>query len=181
MRSTFLSYRLTIAVIIVSVAVVTIGMGRLEIGARAVQDDETTFGLTSLSAGQSLRLGLVNVGDASNRAAVRVTARFDIYSLGGPDTAPGCSSGSVAACTNNLRLVRSETCVLSLDPRGAATCDIAAGQSGIVVGTAVVIEQTTPSSKVASTVEIRESGRTVFVHPGAARGFNPQPDPPASN
>jgi hypothetical protein len=148
--------------------------------AQAIRDGENVFGLTTLNAGQTLRLNAVNAGNG--RGAVRVTMRFDIYSLGGPDTINGsvCTGASVAACTNNLRPIRRESCTISLESAGAATCDITAREPNTFVNTALLIEQSEPDSQttILPSLEVRENNRTVYVHPGVIRGFNPQPDSP---
>lgn len=138
------------------------------------------FGLTSLPAGQTLRFNAVNTSDT--RVAARVTIRFDVYGLGGPDTSEGglCNpAATTAACTNNLRPVRSETCVVNLTSREAASCDISSFNSATSVNTTVLIEGAS-ASQVLSTLEVRENNRTLFIHPGLTRGFNPQPDPPTN-
>ena len=56
-----------------------------------IQDSDAGVGFTSLSSGQTLR---VSVANAAGQNTAPVTVNFDIYSLGGPDTAPGCSPGA---------------------------------------------------------------------------------------
>jgi prepilin-type processing-associated H-X9-DG protein len=180
MKTTLLSNKSILGFFLLAAAGFALGMGWLERGASAVADSETQFGMVSLEAGQSLRVGGMNM--AMGDGSVRVTMRFDIYSLGGPDTAPGCNpGGAVAACTNNLRWLKTETCVVNLRSRAGATCDITADRQGLMVNVSTLVENMGPGVKVLPSIEVRENNKTVFVHPGIARGFDPQPDPPVAN
>jgi prepilin-type processing-associated H-X9-DG protein len=177
MKTTRLSNKPILALFILAAAGFALGMGWLERGAGAVADSETQFGMISLEPGQSLRVGGMNM--AMGDGSVRVTIRFDIYSLGGPDTAPGCNPGAaVAACTNNLRWLKTETCSVTLRSRSGATCDIAADRPGLMVNVSMLVDNA--EARILPSIEVRENNRTVFVHPGVARGFNPQPDPPSN-
>lgn len=180
MRTTLLSKRSIFALLLLAAGGLALGMGWLERGVGAALDNETQFGMVSLEPGQSLRFGGMNMtmGDGS----VRVIMRFDIYSLGGPDTAPGCNpGGAIAACTNNLRWLKTETCRVTVRSRSGATCDIAADRHGLMVNVSMLVENAEPATRIHSSIEVRESNKTVFVHPGLARGFNPQPDPPIAH
>jgi hypothetical protein len=179
MKTTLLSKKSILALFVLAAGGFALGIGWLDRGAGAVADSETQFGMVSLEPGQSLRFGSMNasMGDGS----VRVTMRFDIYSLGGPDTAPGCNpGGAVAACTNNLRWLKTETCRVTLRSRSGATCDIAADRHGLMVDVSMLVENVQPAARILPSIEVRENNKTVFVHPGVARGFDPQPDPPVA-
>lgn len=136
---------------------------------------ESEFGMISLEAGQTLRFNGINIGMADG--SVRVLMKFEVYSLGGPDTSPGCNPGStVAACTNNLRWIKTETCRVNLRSRAAAACEITSDRPGLLVSVSMLVE--TAGGKILPSLEVRENNRTLFVHPGAVRGFDPQPEPP---
>lgn len=141
---------------------------------KAVADSERAFGIVSLNAGQTLRFNVVNIGNDRRERRMRLT--FDVYGLGGPDT---CPQNAVAACTNNLRLLRRESCSASLRPLESVLCDFTAGEAAFVSARLIRDDETGPEPHLIPTLEMREGIRTIFVHPGAARGFNPQPDPPA--
>ncbi len=179
MKNALLSRNRILGTLVLAAAGFALGMGWLERGTDAVSDNELQFGMISLEPGQSVRFGGMNAVMADG--SVRVIMRFDVYSLGGPDTAPGCDPGSaVAACTNNLRWLKTETCTVSLRSYAGATCDIAADRSGLVVNISMRVENA-GAARILPSIEVRENNRTVFLHPGVARGFNPQPDPPREN
>lgn len=148
---------------------------------KAVQNSERAFGIISLNAGQTLRFNVVNIGNPNDRRVRRVKLAFDVYALGGPDTISEATSSeaAVAACTNNLRFVRRESCEVTLLPGEAASLDFTAPTGRTQIG-AVMLggPDTREDPTLVPTLEIREGNRTLFVHPGAAKGFNPQPDPP---
>lgn len=175
MKATPLFKRSLVAPIVFAAVVFAMGSSS---EARAAADSEIQFGMISLDAGQSVRFSGMNValGDGS----VRATMRFDIYSLGGPDTAPGCSPSAVASCTNNLRWIKTETCRVNLRSRAGATCEILADRPGLIVNVSMLIEGYNPATRMISNIEVRENNRTVLVHPGVARGFDPQPEPPSN-
>jgi hypothetical protein len=145
---------------------------------KAVRIGETNFGIVSLNAGQTLRFNVVNPNNSATR---RVQIVFNIYLLGGPDTFSGApdDANAVAACTNNLRFVRRQTCEITLLPGEAVSLNFPAQVDGSQIN-AVMLggPDTIGDPTLVPTLEIRENNRTIFVHPGAARGFNPQPDPP---
>ncbi|MGI8735034.1 MAG: hypothetical protein ACR2LM_17235 [Pyrinomonadaceae bacterium] len=160
---------------------------------QAIQDPEdfpSDFGFIDLGAGQTARLNVVNLlrslppdpgtpGDP--RRARRVRLAFDIYGIQNPDYLPDPS------CAIRYRFLRRESCDVVLRPGEAASFDFTA-----VVGTKVAAsthslggpdtregdERLTPEPHLATTLEVHEGARTIFVVPGVAKGFNPQPDPP---
>jgi hypothetical protein len=145
---------------------------------KASRNSETTFGIVSLNAGQTLRFNVVNPNNSSMQ---RVQFAFDIYSLGGPDTFSGSpdDATAVVVCTNNLRFVRRQTCEITLLPGEAISLNFPAPADGSQINAVMLGGPDTIGDPIlVPTLEIRENNRTVFVHPGAARGFNPQPDPP---
>lgn len=134
------------------------------------------WGITSLAPGQTARLNVVYIGNPDTRVA-RVTLAFDVYELGGPDTCPGAAD----ACTNNLRFVRRESSEATLLAGEGKTSNFTAGDREtyvipIMLGGPDTRDDT--QTRLASTLEIREGARTLFVSPVAIKGFNPQPDPP---
>lgn len=145
---------------------------------KAIRDREQNFGTVSLNAGQTIRFNVVNPHNSPRRERLRLA--FDIYSLGGPDTlacSPDGAGEAVAACTNNLRFVRREFCEATLSPGEAVSLNFTS-PAEMQINAVLIQEPDNSVLQTAATLEIREAGRTVFVHPGTARGFNPQPDPP---
>jgi len=151
-----------------------------------------SFGLVSLGAGQTARLTAANteaIGDPNEspgdrRRARGVTLAFDIYFQAPPepDSPDPTSPGDTASCTNNLRLVRRESCTASLMPGEAASFDIGGLPEGTQIHAILLGGPDTrvagPEPHIAPTLEFREAARTVFTHPALRKGFNPQPDPP---
>jgi hypothetical protein len=147
----------------------------------AARSGEMNFGIVSLNAGQTLRFNVVNPNNSATR---RFRFAFDVYSLGGPDTFSRLpdDGGAVAVCTNNLRVAHRQTCEITLLPGEAFSTDFPAATAETRVN-AVMLggPDTIGDPNLLPTLEIRENNRTVFIHPGAARSFNPQPDPPDAN
>ncbi|MCM3902468.1 MAG: hypothetical protein ND866_12240 [Pyrinomonadaceae bacterium] len=151
-----------------------------------------SFGLINLAAAQTARLTAANtqaVGDAENRPGDRrrirrVTMAFDIYGVDptNPNSPAPTSPGDTAACTNNLRLIRRESCTASLMPGEAASFDIGGLPEGTQIHAILLGGPDTrvagPEPHVVPTLQIREAAHTVFTHPALRKGFNPQPDPP---
>ncbi len=150
-----------------------------------------SFGLLSLGVGQTARLTAANtqaVGDVENRPgerrARRVTLAFDIYGVAPPegDSLAPAAPGDTASCTNNLRLIRRESCTVSLMPGEAASFDISGLPEGTQIHAILLGGPDTrvagPEPHIAPTLGILEGARTVFTHPALRKGFNPQPDPP---
>lgn len=144
----------------------------------ARRNGERSFGIVSLNAGQTARFNVVSLNNSTSR---RMTLAFDIYSLGGPDTISGSADreNAVAACTNNLRFVRRESCEITLLPGEAVSLEFSAASADTRIN-AVMLggPDTVGDPTLLPTLEIRENNRTVFIHPGTIGGFNPQPDPP---
>jgi hypothetical protein len=152
-----------------------------------------SFGLISLGAGQTARLTAANtqvIGDPNEsgdrRRARRVTLAFDIYFQAPPegDSPAPTSPGDTASCTNNLRLIRRESCTASLMPGEAASLDIGGLPEGAQIHAILIgdpnVRVAGPEPHIAPTLQIREAAGTVFTHPALRKGFNPQPDPPGS-
>ncbi|MBA3355500.1 MAG: hypothetical protein H0U18_06075 [Pyrinomonadaceae bacterium] len=151
-----------------------------------------SFGLVSLGAGQTARLNAANtqaIGDAENSPgdrsrARRVTLAFDIYGVAPPepDSPDPTGPGDTASCTNNLRLIRRESCTASLMPGEATSFDIGGLPEGTQIHAILLGGPDTrvagPEPHIAPTLGILEGARTVFTHPALRKGFNPQPDPP---
>ncbi len=151
-----------------------------------------SFGLVSLAPGRTARLTAANteaVGDAENRPsdrrrARRVTLAFDIYGVdpSDPNSPNPTSPSDTASCTNNLRLIRRESCTASLMPGEAASFDTGVLPEGTQIHAILLGGPDTrvagPEPHIAPTLEFREAARTVFTHPALRKGFNPQPDPP---
>ena len=126
------------------------------------------WGITSLARGRTARLNVVGIGNPDTSEARRVTLIFDIYGQAPPDPdTPGCD-GAAAACTNNLRFLRRETCQVTLMRREAASCDFTANGDDLSIHAAMLGgPDTTP------TLEIREAGVPIFMVPAAIKRVDP--------
>lgn len=138
----------------------------------------TLYGLHSLAAGQTARLSVVNrqpIFDGEIIPCIRVRIVFDVYEAS--PTAPA-----------RLRFVRRVERVAELDAGESVSFDFTASRTGGErVSTSVFIQpdgETPPDAlrvDAVSTLEVREGGRTILTLPGVRKGFDPQPDPPASD
>lgn len=164
---------------------------------QAIQDSEdfpSDFGFFDVAAGQTARLSVVNSrvsrppepdqpppnpeGDLIHARRVRLI--FDIFVSRPPD--PDTNS-----CATHYRFARREFCDVVLMPGEAASFDFTAAEDVKVAAsirslggpdTRERTAQLTPEPHLAPTLQVREGARTLFVLPGVAKGFNPQPDPP---
>lgn len=135
----------------------------------------TYYGMHTMAAGTSLRLGIVNrfpVSDGEIIPCIRVRIVVDFYRAAG--------DGSVRPV-----FVRRAEREILLDPGDAASYDLPSSRlGGEIVNVTVFftpVGQDLPESPhiaAATILEVRESGRTIFTLPGIPRGFDPQPDPP---
>ncbi len=160
---------------------------------QAIQDSEdfpSDFGFIDLGAGQTARLNVVNLlrslppdpgtpGDPSRARRARLA--FDIYGIHDPEDLPDPS------CVTRYRFLRRESCDVMLMPGEAASFDFTAAEGTKVAASIHSLggsdtregdERLTPEPHLAPTLEVHEGARTIFVVPGVAKGFNPQPDPP---
>jgi hypothetical protein len=144
------------------------------------------YGANFLSAGQTLRVTAQNqrFSDSEIIPCIRVRIVLDFYEAAG--------DGSV-----RLRSLRRVTRQIELDPGEAISFDVAAAlacdgsvcpaaRNGVFVSAAVFATPfgvETPEryqTKFTSTLAVREFGRTLLILPAVEKGFDPQPDPPAS-
>jgi hypothetical protein len=164
----------------------------------AFQDSEdrpSDFGFVDVGPGQTARLSVVNVRHSppperdnpppereNPNLAQRVRLSFDIYVA--PLPHPDLSS-----CAIRYRFLRRESCDVMLMPGEAASLDFMAAEDMKVAASINSLggpdtreghSQLTPEPHLAPTLEVRENSRTIFVVPGVAKGFNPQPDPPGT-
>jgi hypothetical protein len=161
---------------------------------QAIQDSEdfpSEFGFIDLGAGQTARLNVVNLrvspppepeNPPPEPDAQRVRLSFDIYVSPPPDP-------DAPSCVTRYRFLRRESCDVVLFPGEAASFDFTAADSTKVAASISSLggpdtreggSQLTPEPHLAPTLEVREGARTIFVVPGVAKGFNPQPDPPGT-
>jgi hypothetical protein len=159
---------------------------------QAIEDSEefpSEFGFIDLGAAQTARLNVVNLRrspppDGDNPPpepdAQRVRLSFDIYIQPPPDP-------EAPSCVTRYRFLRRESCDVTLMPGEAASFDFTAAEDMKVAASIHSIgnpdtregdTQLTPEPHLAPMLEVREAARTIFVVPGVAKGFNPQPDPP---
>jgi hypothetical protein len=159
---------------------------------QAIEDSEefpSEFGFIDLGAAQTARLNVVNLRrspppDGDNPPpepdAQRVRLSFDIYIQPPPDP-------EAPPCVTRYRFLRRESCDVTLMPGEAASFDFTAAEDMKVAASIHSIgnpdtregdTQLTPEPHLAPMLEVREAARTIFVVPGVAKGFNPQPDPP---
>ena len=162
--------KINLLIVIVILAFTIAANGQTETPRRQV----SLYGIHSLDSGQSLRVALQNprFSDTEIIPCVRVRVVFEVYA---PDTTE----------TGRLRLVRSFAREVLLDGGEAAAIDFAAMRSDRFVSVSIFAtpegEVTGDGSvRIASTLSVRESGRTILNLPAVEKGFDPQPDPPAS-
>ena len=195
-RSTLMN-AIALVVVVAGLAIVIAALQTRRV--QALQDSEdfpSDFGFFDLAAGQTARLSLVNSrvnsppepdqpppepdnpGDL--RHARRVRFSFDIFVSPPPD--PDANS-----CATRYRFARREFCDVVLRPGEAASFDFTATEDVKVAASVRSLggpdtrertAQLTPEPHLAPTLQVREGVRTLFVLPGVAKGFNPQPDPP---
>jgi hypothetical protein len=160
---------------------------------QAITDPENRpaeFGFIDLGAGQTARLNVANLRRSPlpepetpppDPDAQRVRLAFDIYVQPPPDP-------DAPSCVTRYRFLRRESCDVALMPGEAASFDFAATDSTNVAASIHSLggsdtreggSQLTPEPHLAPMLEVREAARTIFVVPGVAKGFNPQPDPPS--
>ena len=165
---------------------------------QAIQDSEdfpSDFGFFDVAAGQTARLSVVNSrvsrppdpdqpppnpeGDLKQVRRVRLS--FDIFVSLLPDL-------ETNSCATRYRFARREFCDVVLMPGEAASFDFIAAEDVKVAASIRSLRgsdtregtaQLTPEPHLAPTLQVREGARTLFVLPGVAKGFNPQPDPPS--
>lgn len=133
------------------------------------------FGMNTASAGQTMRLSVVNrlpVSDREIIPCVRVKIVVDFY-------VPRCD-GSV--CPAPFR--RAERS-LTLDPGEAVSFDLASSRTGgerfsvsVFMSPVEESDASSAGNTATATLEVIESGRKLFNLPGIIKGFDPQPDPP---
>jgi hypothetical protein len=160
-------------------------------GVQAIQDSEdfpSDFGFINLGAGQTARLNVVNLlrslpepdNPGGPRRARRVRLAFDIYLH--QELPP-----ETPTCVSRYRFLRRESCDVMLMPGEAASFDFTAVERTKVAASISALggpdtregeARTTPEPHLVPTLEVHEGERTIFVVPGVAKGFNPQPDPP---
>jgi len=153
------------------------------------EDRPSDFGFIDLGAGQTARLNVVNLRrspppDGDNPPpetdAQRVRLSFNIYIQPPPEP-------EAPSCLTRYRFLRRESCDVVLMPGEAASFDFTAAEGMKVAASIHSLggpdtregeAQITPEPHLAPMLEVREGARTIFVVPGVAKVFNPQPDPP---
>ena len=178
-----MSIRQFLPIAILTLTISTAVFGQAEPGGGTYY---TFYGQQTMVAGQTLRLVADNprFSDSEIIPCVRVTLIATFSDL------PG--DGSV-----RLRTMRRVTRQIELEPGEAGFFDLPASlacdgsvcpqlRNGVSVSVAVFAtpeegDPTPPVLKFNTTLSMRELGRTVFTLPAVQRGFDPQPDPPASH
>jgi hypothetical protein len=152
------------------------------------RDFRSELGFVDLGPGQTARLNVVNLPRSlpdtdtpgGPHRARRVRLAFDIY-------AHTESQPEAPSCLTRYRFLRRESCDVMLMPGEAASFDFTAVEGTKVAASIRALggpdtrerePRTTPEPHLVQTLEVHEGERTIFVVPGVAKGFNPQPDPP---
>ncbi|HTH38112.1 MAG TPA: hypothetical protein VL572_09100 [Pyrinomonadaceae bacterium] len=134
------------------------------------------YGMHFIEHGRSVRVSVAHPQIANPGEiipCIRVRIVFDVYEAAG--------DGSV-----RLRFSRRVTRETELDGGEAASFDFVPSRSGDWIAPSVFAhcEENCPSDpsriSVLSTLSIRQGGNTVLLLPAVLKGFDPQPDPPAS-
>ena len=184
-RNTF-SSALMLGALVVGLVTVAAVWNALPVSAIKEVEGRPQFGVISLAVGQTARLNVVAGGivplevEGSPARATKVTLAFDLYA---PATATEpTGAGAVPACVNKLVFLRRESCEVTLRPGEVASLEFTAPQgtriSAVMFGEVEGKKKGGDDQSLRATLEVMEAGRTIFVHPGSAVGFNPQPDPP---
>lgn len=164
---------------------------------QAIQDSEDFPSpiIFDIATGQTARLSVVNTRfspppdpdqpppdpDTPGVRVRRVRLSFDIYTQPPPE--PDANS-----CVTRSRFLRRESCDIVLMPGEAASLDFTAVEDAKIVASIQGLggpdtrereAQLTPEPHLTPTLQVKEGTRTIFVVPGTAKGFNPQPDPPS--
>ncbi len=130
------------------------------------------YGIQSLVFGQSLRVAVQNSKFSETEIVPDTSVRvfFDLYE---------------ASATNptRLRLVRRITREATLAAGDGSVFEIRAPREGSLVSVSIFatcadLVSCDGSVRVASTLNVREGGRTILNLPAVEKGFDPQPDPP---
>ena len=132
------------------------------------------YGMQPVASGQSLLVTVVNprVADGEIVPCIKVRIIFDVY--------------AVDSTTGKLRFMRRLAREVELDGGEAATFDYAASRGGDYVSPMVFARQEDEDlpepvrAGILPTLLLREGGRTILNLPAVLKGFDPQPDPPAS-
>ncbi len=144
------------------------------------------YGMHFVSGGQTVRVAVQNACVSNAEAGgqcnspnpeiqpcIRMRIVFDVYEAAG--------DGSV-----RLRFARRVSREVELDGGEAATFDFPASRGGDWISPSVIARcvENCPSdsgrARVLSTLVLREGGRTLLNLPAVIKGFDPQPDPPAT-
>lgn len=173
------------------VVTLTLGLILLATGAvfgqaEAGRTHVSRYGMQFVSGGQTVRVAVQNAcasdpaaivpcinPDPEIQPCIRVRIVFDVYE------AAGDGSG-------RLRFARRVSREVELDGGEAATFDFPASRGGDWISPSVIARcvENCPSdpgrARVLSTLVLREGGRTLLNLPAVIKGFDPQPDPPAS-
>ena len=182
-RNTF-SSALMLGALVVGLVTVAAIWTALPVRALGEVEGRPQFGVISLAGGQTARLNVVGVVPlevaGSPVRVSKVTLAFDVYA---PATATEPTGpGPVPACANKLVFLRRESCEVTLRPGEVASLEFTAPQgtriSAVMFGEVEGKKKGMEDQSLRATLEVMEFGRTIFVHPGTAVGFNPQPDPP---
>ena len=142
----------------------------------AVRTEVSRYGMHFVESSRTVRVNvalprITNPGEII--PCIRVRIVFDVYEAAG--------DGSV-----RLRFTRRVTREIELDGGEAASFDFPASRNGDWVAPAIFsnCEENCPSDPsrtgFQATVSIRQGGNTVLLLPAVLKGFDPQPDPPAS-
>jgi hypothetical protein len=150
------------------------------------QTQFSLYGMHSISNGQTARISVQNAclsdpasiipcisPDPDMQPCIRVRIVFDVYEAAG--------DGSV-----RLRFARRVSREVDLDGGEAAAFDFPASRGGDWISPSVSARcmENCPvdrrQARVLSTLAIRQGGSTVLLLPAVLKGFDPQPDPPAS-
>lgn len=130
------------------------------------------YGIQSLVFGQSLRVTVQNqrFSETETVPKVRVRVIFDLYEASATDP-------------TRLRVARRVTRETTIAAGDGSVFEVASPREGGLISASVftICEDLVlcdGSVRVASTLNIREGGRTILNLPAVEKGFDPQPDPP---
>ena len=159
------------ASLVATAAILDKGTGR--VSAFNPQPDPPAFGLVSLNPGQTLRLNVVYrsaaAGNSDSGRMRHALLGFDLYAADGPGSAPSSSEVPPGPCITAQRFADRQSCEVTLASGEAASFDLAASTEVVTRVLPSVQDDDRNNRDLIYTVEVRQSGRTIYLMPAVQR------------
>ena len=147
-------------------------LDRTRVSAFNPQPDPPAFGLISLNPGETLRLNVVfrpgATGNSDSGRMRHALLGFDLFA-DGPGSAPSSIEAPAAPCITAHRIADRQSCEVMLAPGEAASFDLAAFTEVITRVLPSVQDDDRNNRDLIYTVEVRQSGRTLYLMPAVQR------------